>query len=154
MKINYIIIPLITIIVSILGSMVTASGMDWYKGLNLPEFTPPGSVIGAVWTVIFILTALSALIVWNKTQKDKRLKQIAGLFVLNGVLNFTWSYLFFGIHLMGLAVLEAGLLTLSVLVLMILIRPRSKTAAVLLYPYFMWTGFATYLTYSVWMLNI
>ncbi|MBW2968908.1 tryptophan-rich sensory protein [Candidatus Woesearchaeota archaeon] len=153
MKINYIIIPLITIIISLLGSYLTNSGMDWYKTINLPSFTPAGSFIGIVWTIIFILTTISALIVWNNYSGADRFWLIIGLFIANAILNLTWSLLFFNQHLIFLAIIDAVFLDLSVIALMILIWPLSKLGAGLLLPYAIWTAFATYLNYRIWLLN-
>lgn len=153
MKLNYIIIPLIVFLVAFAGSLITSGGMDWYKTINLPAWTPPGSVIGAVWTTIFILSAISALIVWNGFSRGRRFSWIFIIFIINALLNIFWSYLFFGKNLFYFAFWEAGFLFISVILLVILIRPVSRLAAILLYPYAIWVAFAAYLTYTVWMLN-
>lgn len=153
MKLNYIIIPLMIILVAVVGSWLTSSGMDWYGTINLPEWTPAGSVIGAVWTTIFILATISALIVWSRANRNRRFRWIIAIFIINAFLNVFWSYLFFNQYLIGPAIWGAGLLGLSVLFLIILIRPISKWAALLLFPYAGWVAFATYLTYTVWLLN-
>lgn len=153
MKLNYFIIPLLIFLVSFLGGKITSSGMGWYKTLELPTWTPLGWVIGLVWTFIFILLALSIILFWNLQFRPSNFYWIIGLFVLNAILNILWSYLFFGQHLIGLAVVEAFALGLSVLALIILIRPFSNLSALLLLPYCMWVFFATYLTYSIWLLN-
>lgn len=153
MKLNYFIIPLIIFIVAVLGSWLTGSGLDWYKSIKLPSWTPPGSLIGAVWTIIFILSATSALIFYNLASHGSRFFWIIFLFILNTVLNVGWSYLFFRGHLIGPAVIEAALLDFSVIGLVILIWPISRLASLLLLPYAGWVAFATYLTYIVWSLN-
>ncbi len=153
MKPNYIIIPLIAIFVAVIGSWLTSGGMDWYKTINLPAWTPPGSVVGAVWTTIFILSTISALLIWNKSPRNKRFWWIVAIFLINGGLNIFWSFLFFNQHLIGLSVFEAGLLDLSVIALIIFIWPVSRWASILLIPYVCWVAFATYLTYSVFVLN-
>lgn len=153
LKPNYIVIPLATIATIGIGNLFTSAGMDWYKTISTPAFTPPGSFIGTVWTVLFILATLSALIVWNKPLTDGRRHGIAIAFILNAMLNVGWSALFFGLHFIGAAIFEAGLLGLSVLILIVAIWPVSKFAAWLLMPYFAWVSFAMYLTYSIWLLN-
>jgi benzodiazapine receptor len=153
MKLNYFIIPLIVFLVAFTGSLITSGGMDWYKTINLPVWTPPGSVIGIAWTIIFILSAISALIVWNRFPRGRRFSWIFIIFGINALLNIFWSYLFFDKHLLNFALWEAGFLFVSVVLLVILIRPVSRLAAILLYPYAIWGAFATYLTYTVWMLN-
>lgn len=156
MKLNYIIIPLITILVSLLGSQFTSAGIGsgWYDSIAKPGWTPPGALIGAVWTVIFILSTISALIIFNRLNHDRRWLWIIIIFLINAALNIFWSYLFFKIHLMGWAALEAGLLGLSVVAIIILSWPLSRLAAGLLIPYAAWVSFATYLTYTVWRLNL
>ncbi len=153
MKLNYIIIPLLVLFVSFLGGRITSGGMDWYKTIKIPSWTPGGSVIGMVWAFIFILCAISVIFVWNSGNKSDNFYWIIGLFILNALLNIFWSYLFFGIHSMGWAALEAGVLGASVLVLIILIWTLNRLAGSLLIPYVLWVSFATYLTYNIWILN-
>lgn len=154
MKLNYFIIPLVTVLVAVLGSRFTVQSLSgWYKSLNLPSIAPPGGFIGAVWTILFILATISALLVWNKFPHDTRFYWIIAIFILNAVLNFGWSWLFFGQHQIFAAIFEAGALGLSVLALVVLIWPESVLAASLLIPYAVWVFFATYLTYSIWSLN-
>lgn len=153
-KLNYLIIPLITIVTALTGSWFTSVGMWWYATIRLPGWTPPGSVIGAVWTVIFLLATVSVLLVWNKiSHKNPKFDLIVVGFLLNALLNIFWSDLFFYQHQIGPAVIEAAVLGLSVLGLIILIYPLSQRAAWLLAPYALWVIFATYLTFSVWRLN-
>jgi tryptophan-rich sensory protein len=152
-KTNYIVIPLVVVAVAVLGGFLTAGGMGWYKTISLPSWTPSGTFISVVWTIIFILSAISALIVWNKTPRGTRFKWTAVVFIANAVLNTGWTLLFFKLHFLGTSVWEAGVLGVSVVALIILIWPRARFAAALLIPYVAWVFFATYLTYAVWVLN-
>lgn len=152
--IHYILIPLAVILTAFVGGRITSSGMDWYKTIELPSWTPPGSVIGTVWTIIFILTAISAIIYWNKVPVGNTFYWILGFFIANFLLNILWSLLFFGFHFLGLAIIEAIILDMTVIAIMVLLYPFSKLASFLLLPYAVWTAFASYLTYSVWFLNL
>lgn len=163
MKRNYFVIPLVTVLVAALGSWLTSGGIDsgWYGSLAKPAWTPPGSVIGAIWTAIFIMATISALIVWNRAPRDGRFRRIIAVFVANAVLNVLWSFLFFNQHLLGMAAAEAVLLGASVIILVILIWPLGMhphkllltVAAILLIPYAAWATFAASLTYLVFLLN-
>ncbi len=154
MKANYFIIPLVTIAVAVIGSQFTSSSLSgWYRSINLPTWTPPGSVIGLVWTTIFTLSTIAALILWNTPNAKVKLPIFAAIFLLNAVLNVLWSYLFFSQHQVGAAIFEAILLDLTVIALVILAWPISRLASVLLMPYAAWVAFASYLTYNVWKLN-
>jgi translocator protein len=153
MKLNYFIIPLVAIIVAICGSVITTSGMQWYANIKLPSWTPPGFIIGLVWTFLYVLATFSALIIWNRRRCDYRWLWTMIIFAINAVLNIFWSYLFFYKNVFYISIWEAGILGLSVLILIVLIWPRSKLSASLLVPYFLWVSFATYLNYSIWLLN-
>lgn len=144
----------LTLVVALSGSALTTPEITtWYATLHLPSWTPPGSVIGLAWTTIFILTAISALVVWKNAPRDSRLWWIVLLFLLNGILNVGWSYLFFNQHLIGASILEMLVLNATTIALVFLIWPINRLAAILLFPYIGWVTFATYLAYSVWLLN-
>lgn len=154
MKPNYFIIPLIVIGVSVVGSFFTGQGVDtWYQTLSLPSWTPPGSVIGAVWTVLFILVAISALIFWNRAKRGRIFWVAVGVFLLNAFLNVLWSYLFFSEHLLFVAFMDIIFLELSIIALIVLIWPLSRSSSALLWPYAAWVAFAGYLNYIIWQLN-
>jgi len=153
MKPNYIIIPLIMIIVSVAGSLLTSAGMGWYQTLKLPKLAPPGFAIGTVWTVIFLLTTISALIFYNTARRDKKFKWIIVFFVANAILNAFWSFLFFTQHWITISIIEMVVLDLTIIILMILIWPISRLASLLLIPYAAWVAFATFLAYGIHLLN-
>jgi len=153
LKLNYITIPLSTLIVAVLGNIVTIQGMDWYNRLDLPSITPPGFVIGIVWSIIFVLSTFSALIYWNRAYRNFRFVLVIVLFIINGMLNFLWSYLFFNLHLVGASIVEMLFLEATIIALIILTRHSSRIASVLLYPYAIWVIFATFLAYQILLLN-
>ena len=52
----------------LLGGRFTSMGIGpWYDGLAKPAWTPPGAVIGAVWTVLYVLIAVASAIVWSRS---------------------------------------------------------------------------------------
>ena len=153
MKLNYIVIPIVTLAVALLGSYITSNGMSWYETLTLPKIAPPGSLIGIVWTVIFILSTASALILYNSQNHNNLFWWIIGIFILNAVLNVLWSGLFFGLGQIFASIVEMIVLEISVVALIILIWPLSRISSVLLMPYAFWVAFATYLASQIWSLN-
>lgn len=142
-------------LVSAIGSLITNKGMDWYDAINLPSFTPPGSFIGMVWTIIFILATFSILFFLrkNKENKEIRFQPILLFFIVNGVLNIFWSILFFGWGIIFWSIVEMIVLNITTLILIILLWKNNKFSSVLLWPYLLWVSFATYLTYNIWLLN-
>ncbi len=151
MKPNYIVIPLITLAVAVTGSWLTSQSVStWYKSLKLPGIAPPGSFIGAVWTIIYILATVSALIFWNSSAPNTT---IAVIFLINAFLNVFWSYLFFYKRMLLAPIIEMIILEITVVVLMVLLWKVSKLAGALLIPYAVWVAFATYLAGQIYALN-
>jgi tryptophan-rich sensory protein len=154
MEPNFIFIPLIAILTASIGGAMTSKEVrTWYKTLKLPPWTPGGKVIGAVWTVLYFLAAISALIVWNGTPHSGNFGLITVMFIVNALVNISWTYIFFKKHRIYPAIWDALLLDVTVLVLIDLIAPRSPLAALLLMPYAAWVTFAAYLNYRIWRLN-
>lgn len=159
MKLNYFIIPLVTIFVAWLGGRFTMSAVrTWYVHLRKPSWTPPGAVIGAVWTVLYVMAAISALMVWNigggaSSARPAYFSAIAALFIVNAVVNVFWSYTFFYRHRTGPAIWVCLFLDVTIVALIQLIAPASSGAAWLLVPYAAWVTFAAYLNYRVWEMN-
>jgi tryptophan-rich sensory protein len=152
-KPNYFFIPFIVFAVAWAGNILTQKGMEWYKTINLPDWTPGGTVIGGVWTAIFILSAIALLIVWNKRKRNGVFLWIILFFTINAGLNLLWSELFFAHQEIGLAMFEAGILEISVLILIGLTLRFAPIASALLVPYAVWVGFAIYLNYVIWAIN-
>lgn len=152
-KPNFFFIPLFVIITASAASYFADTGRSWYQTINLPAWTPSNSLMVLAWTIIFILTSLSILIIWNKYSSEKKFGLIIFLFVLNAILNVGWNVLFFSHQLLGLAFAQAVLLIANIFLLVLLIRPFSPLAAYLLLPYSGWVLFSTALTLNVWMMN-
>lgn len=145
--------PLTALLVSLLGRLLTRESMDWYSTINLPVITPPRWVFSPVWISIFILTTISVCIVVTVARKSSNFKLIMSLFAINALLNVLWSYLFFNQHLIGWALVDAIVLTVTVWLLIWYTWPESWFAALLLVPYASWSTFAVYLNYLIWTLN-
>ena len=69
------------------------------------------------------------------------------------VLNAGWSGIFFGLHRPFWALIELGLLWLSIAATVMLFAPVSMVGAALLMPYLLWVTVAGALNLSIWQLN-
>lgn len=136
-----------------IGSLATTSNIStWYAGLEKPFFTPPNWLFGPVWTLLYVLIALSLYTVW--TQKTSKPKTGAyTIFGIQMILNALWSLVFFGLHWTwpGLMVIIA--LDICVIALIKSSKRISKPAAYLLIPYLAWICFATCLNLGIAVLN-
>ena len=152
-KPNYFFIPLFVIITASAASYFADTGRVWYKTINLPDWTPSNSLMVIMWTIIYILTSLSILIIWNKYSSEKKFGVVISLFVLNALFIVGWNILFFSNQMMSLAFIQAVLLIVNLFFLVLLIWRFSPLAAYLLLPYSAWVIFSTALTLNVWILN-
>jgi tryptophan-rich sensory protein len=125
----------------------------WYRSLKQPVWTPPDWAFGAIWTTIFALTAMSAVTAWRSAPDESTGGTVIGLYAFNGFLNLLWSFLFFKLQRPDLALIEVGLLWLSVLAMIIYVRRFSGLAALLLLPYLVWVGVAAALNLAIVRLN-
>jgi translocator protein len=134
------------------GALITDLG-PWYYHLNLPRWKPPDWLFGPAWTLIFSLAAISGYLSWTAGRRNATEARILALFTINAILNIAWSALFFRLRRPDWALLEVGLLWLSILGLIVLSARRSHLAAWLLLPYLLWVSFAGVLNLSVVRLN-
>jgi benzodiazapine receptor len=133
------------------GAMFTPG--EWYAALVKPPLTPPNWVFGPVWTLLYTLMAISAAIVWNRAGSLANLGRTSVWFLVQITLNALWSAIFFGLHTMGLALLEILLLWCTIAVTIRCFAAISKPAAWLLVPYLCWVSLATWLNAGLWWLN-
>lgn len=138
----------ITFATAAIGSM--SSPDAWYASLSKPSFNPPNWIFAPVWTVLYVLIALSAWRIW---------KQAGGwcvaltLWVVQLLLNGMWSPLFFTMHRIDLALLDIVVLLAALIATIAAFHRRDRLAAAMLVPYLAWVSFATLLTFSIFRLN-
>ena len=121
----------------------------WYAGLQKPPLTPPNAIFGPVWTLLYLAIAVAGWLVFRAGPHfGARALWIAQL-LLNGL----WSYLFFGIHRMGWALIEIAVLWLVVVAATAVFWRVERTPGLLFVPYALWVSFAMYLNAGLWLLN-
>lgn len=137
--------------------MVAATGSlfppdDWYASLMRPQYAPPNWVFGPVWTVLYLMIAVSGWLVWTAPGPlSKRPAMFA--FAVQLLLNAAWSAIFFGLHEPGWALVEICILWVAILTTTLMFRHHTKMASGLLLPYLAWVSFATLLNYGFWLVN-
>ena len=138
----------------VIGSIFTASSVaTWYTTLKKPWFSPPGSVISAVWILLFVLMGISLFLVWRQGISGADSKIALVVFAAQLLVNTLWSYAFFGLQSPLAGVVVIVVLWLLILQTIVRFWPIRKGAALLLVPYIIWVSFAGFLNYSIWRLN-
>jgi tryptophan-rich sensory protein len=146
---------LIPLVIGFIGSFFTTSAISsWYAGLNKPVFNPPNWIFGPVWTLLYIMIGVSIYLVWINKEKKKGMKKKAfWIFGIQLFLNFIWSILFFGNHLISFAFVDIILLWIAIIFNMYFCYKISKISSCLLFPYLLWVSFASVLNFAILILN-
>lgn len=142
----------IALVVAVAGGVLTTIG-PWYQSLRRPDWKPPDWAFGPIWTTIFTLAAISAVLAWNADASPERRSALLVAYAVNAVLNIAWSAIFFRIRRPDWALAEVVLLWLSILALILVTLRVSTLGAVLLLPYLAWVGIAAVLNRAIVRLN-
>jgi benzodiazapine receptor len=145
---------LIPFLVGSLGSYVTLAQITtWYSALAKPSWAPPNWLFGPVWSTLYLLMGIALFLVWRKGFYRSDVRFAIIIFAVQLGLNLLWSLVFFGGHSLfgGFIVIMA--LWIAILANIIAFSIISRTAGLLLIPYLIWVSIASYLNYSVFLLN-
>ncbi len=124
----------------------------WYERLAKPDWRPPNWLFAPVWSLLYLMIAVSGWLVWREAGFAGAALPLA-VYFLQLLLNALWTPIFFGLHRIDLGFVTISLLWLAILATIWLFWSVSVTAAVLLVPYLAWVSFAAMLNYSIWSLN-
>ncbi len=149
-----VVISLAVVFVAVLGSIFTSQGLNtWYPNLIKPEWMPPAALFGPVWTVLYGLIIVAISRIWYRLKASPRRAELLGLFFLNGIGNLLWSYFFFSLGWLTVALADLILVLITGLMLVMMLWKTERWAAVCLVPYVLWLGFAAVLNYQIVLLN-
>jgi translocator protein len=123
---------------------------EWYASLNRPAFAPPNWLFGPVWTVLYVLIAVSGWLVWRAQGWRSPLLV---LWLVQMGLNALWTPIFFGLNLLGLALIEMAMLWIAIAACVVTFHRPAPLASWLMLPYLAWVSFALILNAGFWWLN-
>jgi tryptophan-rich sensory protein len=150
----FIVSLLITLVIGITASVFTAPQIPgWYSTLHKPSFNPPSWLFAPVWTIIYIMIATAAYLVWQRREQTPLYRITTVVYSTQLLLNFSWSIIFFGLHQIFGALVVIILLWFVIIVNAICFAKISKAAGWLLLPYLLWVSFASVLNFSIFLLN-
>ncbi|WP_206107570.1 TspO/MBR family protein [Paludisphaera rhizosphaerae] len=146
----------LTALAAVIGSRATIPHLAvWYAKLRKPPWTPPNSVFGPVWTVLYILMAVAAWRIWRRSDAlAQPRKDALACWVFQLALNVGWSWLFFGFHNPALAFIAIISLWLMIIATVISFARVDRPAAGMMAPYLLWVMFAMILNGAIVRLNL
>jgi len=124
-----------------------------YLQFKKPSWSPPGWLFGPVWTVLYILIAISFGRVFILASQGKIPFIIALPFILNLVFNFAFTPLQFGLKNLLIASIDILLVLVTLVWAMAAIYSYANWIAYIQIPYLMWVSFASVLQLTITWLN-
>lgn len=124
----------------------------WYEALNKPFWTPHHYVFAPVWTKLYTLIGLAGYFAWTRGRLENR-RAVFTVYGAQLFVNALWSPLFFGLHRPDWSMASLVILWFLILLCIGLFSRRSRLAAWLLIPYFLWVSFAGALNAAILAMN-
>jgi tryptophan-rich sensory protein len=146
-------IMLIVLTTAGVEGIITRNNLEgWYDALHKPFFTPPDWAFPLVWNLLFVLMGVACWRVWRRPASPERTRALL-LFAVQLLFNFLWTTIFFGLHRIGVALLEACLLLGLIHLTARALGRCDRWAELLFWPYLAWVAFAVLLNAGIWWLN-
>ena len=142
----------VTALAAVVGAIASVDAPDFYRMLAKPTWAPSPRAFGPIWTVLYLLMAVAAWLVWLRGGLSFA-KIPLMLYFGQLALNALWTWLFFHWRLGGWALGEIIFLWLILLLTLVSFWRVRTLAAVLLLPYWVWVTFAAALMAEIWRLN-
>lgn len=134
------------------GGIASSGAGEFYRQLARPDWAPAAWLFGPVWTILYILMAVSAWLVW-RARGFYGARAALTLFIVQLVFNALWTWLFFAWREGALALTEIILLWMLILATIGAFWRVRPAAGALLVPYLLWVSYAAVLTYALWSMN-
>lgn len=126
---------------------------EWYSQLAKPSWAPPQWLFGPVWTILYVLIAVSFGTVFYKAA-TKQVPWIAALpFVLNLIFNAFFTPIQFGLKSNVWAAVDIFLVLGTLIWALIAIYPHARWITFINIPYLAWVTFATVLQLTITVMN-
>lgn len=126
---------------------------NWYSQLIKPSWSPPAWVFGPIWTVLYVLIAVSFGKVFLMAWKKQIPFAVALPFILNLIFNLAFTPIQFGLKNNLLAALDVLLVLGTLIWAMAAIHPHARWITYIQIPYLLWVSFATVLQLTITYLN-
>lgn len=152
---TFIIAIVIALAVGMLSALVTRNNMDIYQDIIEPPLSPPMILFPIVWTILYLLMGISSgCIATYRDIKKEAVSEALFAYGLQLFFNFFWSIIFFNFRAYLFAFIWLVVLWFLILRMILKFHKIDPRAAYLQIPYLIWVGFAGYLTFGIYWLNM
>ena len=136
-----------------LSAILFKTDKTFYKNINKPFFAPSPILFPIVWTILYILLAISIYLIY-RDNKFSETKSYNKTLIINYIANQAFQFFFFTIKSPFLALIDTIIVFISSLYLYYESKKLNKTSSKLIIPYIIWNGFASILILSIFFMNL
>ena len=147
------VLVVVNFVVGGLGALSTQGAVEgWYADADKVSWTPPDVVFGPAWSVLYVLMAVAAWLVWRRGGWAPARTALT-LYSVQLALNAAWTPVFFSGRLVWVALAIIVALDVVLIATAVAFWTHSRVASWLLGPYITWVLFATTLNLGIAVLN-
>lgn len=136
-------VPLIICIV--VSSIFVFVGLNNFKSLNKPMFSPPSFVFSIVWSIIYLI--------FYFTMKNNNDSKTYILYIITLILHVIWNLTFFTLHFYIIALIVLLIIYIEGFVFVYNISKNNKKIFYIYLIYIIWLLIALYLNFGIVLLN-
>ena len=147
---------ILSIILTLAAGGISAwlsGNMTSFEQIRKPFLTPPSALFPIVWTVLYVLMAVGVSIIITSGGDDNEKGLCITIYVIQLLFNFMWSIWFFKINAFLFAFIWFCIMLGFIIAMTVCFLKISKIAAYIQIPYIIWTAFAGYLNFAVYLIN-
>jgi len=148
--------PLVVYVLAIVIVIAVGAGIgttirpdEWFRSLNKPFFNPPSWLFAPVWTILYVFIGIAFARTFLRDPKAPAMQ----VWIVQMLLNWSWTPLWFGLHMMWGAFAVIVALWISIVTFILLTRKSDPISALLFVPYLAWVSFATVLNGTIAAMN-
>ncbi|WP_419421207.1 TspO/MBR family protein [Legionella sp. D16C41] len=139
----------------LLGQLTKNNIHPWYDKLTKSNLTPPPIIFSIIWSILYAMLAFIGWVIWKdqKINPSSAQRNIWYLYIVQMLMNWLWTPIFFYYHLLGFSLLWISSLTVLNLFLGYSLINKNILTGLLFIPYVLWLFFATYLNAVIYLWN-
>lgn len=124
-----------------------------YRTYKKPSWAPPSWLFGPVWSVLYVLIAISFGLVGYEYLQGEISFLVVLPFLLNIIFNVLFTPIQFGLRSFTLAAVDILLVLATLIWALISIYPLDPLVVYMNIPYLLWVSFATALQLRITAMN-
>jgi tryptophan-rich sensory protein len=121
--------------------------------MKKPKWAPPAKVFGFVWSILYLIIAITFGTVFYKVFAGQLPMVIVLPFILNLIFNILFTPIQFGLKSNILGLVDIVLVLITLVWFMVAVYPYIPLVSLANIPYLLWVGFATVLQVAITYMN-